>query len=141
MQVLLVDSPEGSQVHPEHGPSPLTGVTVDLAAAIAIRIPRPLIQAIAHAGVGRMATLTALPLVGVEKRNARRDVFGDEVVTGLFVGVITHPQAVLPRLRWHHTHNGGTVVGEFLRRPCLSARCHSHRSPGTGRQETDPDRK
>jgi hypothetical protein len=89
MQVLLVGALEGSQVRPEHRPGPLTGVTVDLAAAI--RIPRPLMHAMAHAGVGRMATLTALPLFGVEKRTARLDVFGDEVVTDLFVGVITHP--------------------------------------------------
>jgi hypothetical protein len=87
-----MDSPGGSQVRLEHGPSPLPGGKVVPTAIIASRVSRPLMHAMADAGVGRVAILTALPLVGIEQCTARWGVFGD---------------AVLSCLTRHPSHDGG----------------------------------
>jgi hypothetical protein len=57
MQRLLVHAPEGPQIRPERGPSALVAIAVNLAEPIAIRIPRPLVHAVADGGVRRKLTM------------------------------------------------------------------------------------
>src|SRR5262245_12104230 len=66
MQVLLMHPTEGTQVGPQLGTSPFTGVTVHLTPAIAVIIPRPFVHAVTDGAMVRMAAPIALPLVGVE---------------------------------------------------------------------------
>ena len=74
-------------------------------------IPLSTIAMTVFGRMSRMAATIALPLVGIGKRTARRDVFGDEVVTALFVGVITPPAAGLSRLPRCHPAKRWTVMG------------------------------
>ncbi len=62
VQVLFVDTPEGAPVGAECRPTPVAGMTVDLAYAITISFPRPRPSAVAHGGVGGRAAVIALPL-------------------------------------------------------------------------------
>jgi hypothetical protein len=66
MQLLLVDAPEGTEVRAERRASACTGVAVDLAEAVPICIPGPLMYTVADADMGRMTPPIALPLVGIE---------------------------------------------------------------------------
>jgi hypothetical protein len=55
MQILLMHTLECPQIRPEGGSCPLAGAATDLADAIPIGIPRPVVYAVADGGVGRMA--------------------------------------------------------------------------------------
>ena len=79
MQVLLVDSPEGTQVGPKRRTRSLTGVAMHLTLAITIVIPRPFAYTMADRGMGGMTAPVALPFVGVQQHAASGNVFGDEV--------------------------------------------------------------
>src|SRR5919197_36393 len=111
MQVLLMHTPEATQVGADCRACSLTGVAMDLTEAIPIGIPRPLVYAVADGGMGRMATTIALPLVGIESCATGRHVVGNEVVAGPRVRVITHPEAVLTCLPRYQTNNGWAIVG------------------------------
>ena len=71
MQVLLVDTPEGTQIRAKRRACSLAGVAVDLALAIPIIIPCPFVHTVADGGMGRMAAAITLPFVRVEQRAAR----------------------------------------------------------------------
>jgi hypothetical protein len=111
MQIPLVHTLEGPQIRPEGGSCPLAGVAMDLADAIPIGIPRPLVYAVADGGVRRMAPTIALPLVGIESCAAGRHVVGNEGVAGPRVRVVTHPKAALARVPRDDADDGGPIVG------------------------------
>jgi hypothetical protein len=75
-----MNAPEGTQVSPEPGASPFTGVSVHLTSAITIVNPRPLPHAVAHRGMGWMTASIARPRV--ECRTPRWDVRRDEGCAG-----------------------------------------------------------
>jgi hypothetical protein len=78
MQVLLVHTPEGTQVGPKRRTRSLTGVAMNYTLAIPSIIPRPVVYAMADGGMGWMTAPVALPFVGVQPRTASRKVFGEE---------------------------------------------------------------
>jgi hypothetical protein len=53
MEVLLVDAAERPEVRAECRASAFAGVAVDLAVAVPIIVPCPLVHAVADGGVGR----------------------------------------------------------------------------------------
>ena len=106
-----MDPPEGTQVGPERRARPLTGVAVDLASAIAIIIPRPLVHAVADRGMGRMAAPIALPFVGIELRAASRHVLRDQGTARARVRMVADPEALLARVPRDDTDDGRTIVG------------------------------
>ena len=65
MEVPLVDAAERPEVRAERRPCSFAGVAVDLASAIPIIIPCPLVHTVADGGMGRMAAPVALPFVRV----------------------------------------------------------------------------
>ena len=84
---------------------------MDLALAITISIPCPLVHAVADGGVGWMTAPVALPFVGVQPRTASRKVFGNEGTASPRVRVVAHPQALLARVARDDADDGGPVVG------------------------------
>jgi hypothetical protein len=101
-QVLLMHSAEGAQRRPKRRTGPFKGVAVHFASAIPVIIPRPLAHAVAHGGMTRMAAAIALPRIGREPRAARMQVLRDQGRAGTRVGMVTAPQALVPRLRQDH---------------------------------------
>jgi hypothetical protein len=73
-------TPEGTQVAAERHACHFAGAAVDLAVAIAIIIPRPLVHAMAHGGMGRVAATLTLPFVRIQNRAGPWDVLGNQVV-------------------------------------------------------------
>jgi hypothetical protein len=110
MEGALVDPPEGTQVGAERRAGPFAGVAVDLAVAIPIIIPRPLVHAMAHGGMGRMAATIALPFVRVQDRAGAWDILGNQVVAGTLGRVIADPETLFARLARDHADNRGTIV-------------------------------
>jgi hypothetical protein len=110
MQVLFVDTPEGTQVGAERGAGPFTSVAVNLTPAIAIVIPRPLAQPVGNCGMTRMAPMITLPFIRIKQRAPRRHIVGDQVVTGVPVGMVADPPALLARVARNDTDDGGTIV-------------------------------
>jgi hypothetical protein len=96
MQVLLVDTSEGTQISPERCACSFTGIAVDLESAIPI--PCPFVDAMAYGGVGGVAAVITLALVGIDPCAAGRHVFGNQVVAGSRVRMITYPETLLTRL-------------------------------------------
>src|SRR6266498_5284330 len=93
VQVLFVDTPEGAPVGAECRPTPVAGMTVDLAYAITISFPRPRPSAVAHGGVGGRAAVIALPLLRVQDGTIRRDVLGDQGLAGALIRSLAAPEA------------------------------------------------
>ena len=110
MQVLLVDTSEGTEIRPERRAHSFTTIAVDFTAAITIVIPGPFAGTMAHGGVGGVAAMIALPLVRIEPRAVGRNVVGNQLVAGPRVRVITHPETLLPRLPRDHADDGGPIV-------------------------------
>ena len=110
MQVLLVDTAEGTEIRPERRARPFATIAVDLTAAITIVIPGPFAGTVAHGGVGGVAPMIALPLVRIEPRAVGRNVVGNQLVAGSRVRVITHPEALLTCLPRDHTDNRWAIV-------------------------------
>jgi hypothetical protein len=98
MQVLLVDTSEGTEIRPECRARSFTTVAVDFTAAITIIIPGPFAGAVAHGGMGGVAAMITLPLVSVERRAASGDVVSNEVAAGLPVRMVADPPALLARV-------------------------------------------
>jgi hypothetical protein len=111
MQVLLVDATEATEICPEGRAPSFTIVAVDFTAAIPIVIPGPFAGPVAHGGVGGVAAMIALPLVGKELHAVGRNVVGNQLVAGPRVCVITHPKPLLPRLPRDHADDRGAIVG------------------------------
>jgi hypothetical protein len=61
--------------------------------------------------MARMTPPVTLPLIGVEQRAARRDILRDQGGTGMGVGMVADPPALLSRLARDHTDDGGTIIG------------------------------
>jgi hypothetical protein len=109
--VLLGHAPEGASGGAERRPSPFTGVTMDRAAALTSTISRPFPSALAHGGVGRGATMGALPLLRGEDRAGRRDVLGDQRPAGAWVCTLAAPHAPLAWVAREATAAGRPLVG------------------------------
>src|SRR6266545_7994062 len=84
---------------------------MDLALAITIVVSRPFMHTVANRAMGGMAATIARPFVGIEPRAAGRHVFGDEIVAGPRVRMVTDPKPLLARLARDHTDNRGTIIG------------------------------
>jgi hypothetical protein len=61
--------------------------------------------------VTRMATMLALPLVGIEQCTNCWHMVADQAAAGPRVSVIILPEAVLTHLPRHQTDNGWAIVG------------------------------
>jgi hypothetical protein len=97
MQVLLMNAPKDMQVGAERRPSSRTGGAVDVAAAIPILLPCPLVHAVADGGMRCMAATIALPCVCVQDGAVLWDILGNQAVAGTRVGVIAAPETRLTR--------------------------------------------
>jgi hypothetical protein len=106
-----MDATEGTQVGPKCRTGPFTGVTVHLASAISIIIPRPLVHAAADGAMGRMAPPITLPLVGIEPRTASGDAFRNQWRAGARVRMAAHPEPGLSRVPRHYTDDGRASTG------------------------------
>ena len=67
-------TPQRTQIRPERRARSLAGVAVDVAAAIPIRLPCPLMSTVVDGGMSRMIPPIALPLIGIELRAAGGNV-------------------------------------------------------------------
>jgi hypothetical protein len=101
---------EGTQIGPQCCACPLTGVAVHLTPAIAIIIPRPLVNAMANSRMARMTPPVAVPFISIEPRAAHRDVLRDQRRAGARIGMVADPQALLSRLARDQTDDGGTII-------------------------------
>jgi hypothetical protein len=110
MQILLVDTSEGTEIRPERRARSFATIAVDLTSAITIVIPGPFTGTVAHGGMGGVAPMIALPLVRIEPRTVGQNVLGYQLVAGMRVRVLTHPEALLTCLPRDHADNGGTIV-------------------------------
>jgi hypothetical protein len=106
-----VDAAAGPQVCPERRARSLAGVTLDLASAIIIVIPRPCVHTRADSGMARRAATRAPPFIGLQPWTAGGPMFSEKVVAGPRVRMGAHPPAWLARLARAHTDDGGTSVG------------------------------
>src|SRR5919198_758940 len=111
MQVLLVDTPEGTQVGTKRRTRSLTGVAMHFTSAIAIVIPRPFAYTMADRGMGWMTATVALPCVGVQPRATSGNVFSDERTARSRVRVVAPPEALLARVARHDADDGGPIIG------------------------------
>ena len=111
MQVPRMDPAEGAHRGPQCWARALTGVTVPFTSAIAIIIPRPFVDAVAHPGRGRVAAVTALPCIGVQDRALQRDILGDQGSPRTPVRMVAAPKTLLPRLAREHTDDGRAIIG------------------------------
>jgi hypothetical protein len=111
MQVLLVDPAEGAQVGPQCCARRLTGVAVHFTSAIAIIIPRSLMDAMADCRMGWMTPSVTLPLISIDPCALRRNILRDQGCAGARVGMVAHPPARLPRLARDDTDDGGPIIG------------------------------
>ncbi len=136
VQVLFVDTPEGAPVGAECRPTPVAGMTVDLAYAITISFPRPRPSAVAHGGVGGRAAVIALPLLRVQAGGLGGAAAGDAAVC------VTRPTRArgAPWARpWPSraaTAQAWPAVAGSSRRRSLSAACRRPRRPDSGRPES-----
>jgi hypothetical protein len=110
MQVLFVDTPEGTQVGPECCACPLTGIAMDLALTISMVIPRPFAHPVGNRGMARMAPPITLPFISTEQRAPRRHIVSNQVMAGLPVCMVADPPALLSRVARDDTDDGGTII-------------------------------
>jgi hypothetical protein len=111
MQVLLMNPTEGAQIRSKRRTGPFTGVAVHFASAIPIVIPRPLVDAVAYRGMGRVTAVIALPFICVQDRALQRDILGDQGSARTPVRMVADPKALLPRLARDHTDDRGAIIG------------------------------
>jgi hypothetical protein len=74
VQVVCVDTSEGTHVGTERCARPLAAVAMDLALTITIVIPRPFAHPVGHRGMARIATTITLPFISIEPCATRRHV-------------------------------------------------------------------
>jgi hypothetical protein len=106
-----VDAPEDTEVRAERRASACTGVAVDRAAAVPIRLPAPLMDTVADGGRGRMMPPIALPRVGIERRAAGGHVLCDQRRARAPLGMVAAPEALRARVPRDDPHNRRTSVG------------------------------
>src|SRR5919109_5183050 len=107
---MLVDTSEGQERCPERRARSFTTVAVDFTAAIPVIVPGPFAGAVAHGGMGGVAAMITLPLVGVERRAASGDVVSNQGVAGLPVRMVTDPPALLAGVARDDTDDGRAIV-------------------------------
>jgi hypothetical protein len=111
LQRSLVNAPNTTQVGPERRTSPRAGVAVDLAAAIAVLIPRPRVHRMTDWGMQGRAPPRALPLVGRERWAVRRAVRRHEGGAGRPLSMVANPEAWRTCGPRDEADPGWTIVG------------------------------
>jgi hypothetical protein len=111
MPVSLMNAPKIPQIGSERCAGPLAGIAVDLAAAIAVIIPRPLMHTMPDSGMRWMAPPVALPLVGIELGAVSGDVLRDQGRAGMPISMVANPEALLTGVPRDDADNGWTIVG------------------------------
>jgi hypothetical protein len=111
MHVLVVNTLERTEVPAVRCARTLAGVAVDLAAAVTIIIPRPLVNAVADSGTAEMPPVIALPLIGIKPRAVYANVLRDGSGAGARAGMVADPEALRARLARDQTNDGGTIIG------------------------------
>ena len=106
-----MNAPKTTQIGPERGTRPLTAIAVDLAAAIAIIIPRPFVPPMPDRGMRGMAPPVALPLVGIELGAVRGNVLRDQGRAGTPISMVANPEALLTGVPRDDTDDGWTIIG------------------------------
>jgi hypothetical protein len=91
-----VNAPEATEICTEGRTFAFAGVAMHLTSASAILIPRPLVGAMAYGHMGGMATVIALPFIGIENRAVHGHVLRDQAIPGGPVRVVTDPQTGFP---------------------------------------------
>ena len=86
-----MDAAERPEVGAECGASPFAGVAVDLAVAVPIVVPCPLVHAVADGSVGRIAAPVTLPFVRVEDRAVPRNILGNQGRASTLIRMIADP--------------------------------------------------
>jgi hypothetical protein len=110
MQVLLVDTPEGTQIGPERCARSLAAVAMDLAPTITIVIPGPFAHPVGNRSMAQMTPTITLPLISIEPRASRGHIVSNQVAAGLPVCMVTDPPALLPRVARDDTDDGRAIV-------------------------------
>jgi hypothetical protein len=111
MQVSLMNAPKTTRIGSERRATPLAGIAVDLAAALAVIIPRPLVHTMTDSGMRWMAPPVALPLIGIELRAVSGDVLRSKCCTGMPISMVANPGALLTCVPRDDADNGWTIVG------------------------------
>jgi hypothetical protein len=106
-----MNAPKTPQIGSERCAGPLAGMAVDLAAAIAVIIARPLMHAMPDSGMRWMAPPVALPLIGIELGAVSGDVLRDQGRAGMPLSLVANPEARLTGVPRDDTDNGWTIVG------------------------------
>src|SRR5262245_58965680 len=107
MQVLFMDTPEGTPVGTKRRTRPLTGVAMDLALAVTVVIARPFAPPVGNRGMARMAPSITLPFIGREPRAPGGHMVGNQLVTGVPVRMVADPPALLACITRDDTDEGG----------------------------------
>jgi hypothetical protein len=81
------------------------------APAVAIVLTGPLADTMAHRGMGRLAAVIALPLIGVQPCTASWKVLDEEPVTSPSVRMVAHPKTRLACLARNDPDDRGAIVG------------------------------
>src|SRR5215211_357871 len=95
MQVLLVNTPECTQVGPKRRTRALTGVAMHFTSAIPISIARPFVHTMGNSGMAGMTAAITPPFVGIEQCAIRGHVVSNQVVAGVPVRMVADPPALL----------------------------------------------
>src|SRR5688572_22576194 len=111
MQVLFVNTPEGTQVGTKRRTRALTGVAVHFTLALPISIPGPFAYTMANRGMSWMTAPVALPFISIEQRAPRGDVVSHQVTAGLPVCMVADPPALLARVARDDADDGRAIVG------------------------------
>jgi hypothetical protein len=83
---------------------------MDIAAAIPLIIPRPLVHAMADGGRCRMAATRALPCIGVQECAVPWHMLSHQAGAGPYVRLIADPETRLTRLPCDDADHGGTII-------------------------------
>jgi hypothetical protein len=118
-----VDTSEGTEIRPEHRARAFATVAVDFTSTLPIIIPGPFAGTVAHGGMGGVAAMITLPLVGVERCATSGDVVSHQMAAGLSVRMVADPPALLARVARDHTDDGWARSFAYVPCPlCLFAR-------------------
>jgi hypothetical protein len=97
-EVQRLHTSKSTEVGPKRRPCSLAGSVMDLALAITIILPGPFVHTMSTRGMGGVAAMITLPLVGVERRAASGDVVSHQVAAGVSVRMVVDPPALLARV-------------------------------------------
>jgi len=100
-----------TQIGPERRASSLTGIAVDLAVAISVIIPCPLVHTMTDSGMRGMAPPLALPFIGIELGAVSGDVLRNQCRAGMPISMVANPEALLACVPRDEADNGWAIVG------------------------------